>query len=198
MNKKIIIVTGYLAAGKTTFALKLSKELGVPCFSKDLLKLALSRSILVNNREESKQLSAATFDAIAFITEKFMETGNPLIIEANFVMTENHNKLKEGDALKALAETYGYQVLTYLFLGDLHVLCDRFNEREKTPERAEVHRMGDMPFTYDAFEKVISPLGDFNIGGEIVKINATDFNAVDFGKHLETAHSFINTIFTSI
>lgn len=191
MNKKIIIVTGYLAAGKTTFALKLSKELNVPCFSKDLLKIALSRSILVNNREESKQLSAAAFDAIAFITEKFMETGNPLIIEANFVMGENHNKRKEGDALRELATRYGYRILTYLFLGDLHVLCDRFNERENSPERAEVNRMGGMPFTHDAFEEMVSPLGDFNIGGEIVKIDTTDFNAINFGTYLETARSFI-------
>lgn len=135
MNKKIIIITGYCAAGKTTFSLELSKELKIPCFNKDLLKIAINRSIPINNRDDSKHLSAATFDAIAFITEKFMETENPLIIEANFVMNENHNKLREGDVLKTLVERYGYQTLTYLFLGDLRVLHKRFVEREKQPER---------------------------------------------------------------
>ncbi len=38
MSGKIIIIEGYLASGKSTFARKLSKETGVPCFIKDTFK----------------------------------------------------------------------------------------------------------------------------------------------------------------
>jgi len=192
MNSKIIIVAGYVAAGKTTFALNLSKELNIPCFSKDLLKLAISRSIPVNNREDGKRLSAATFDAIAFITEKFMETGMPLIIEANFVMTENHNNIREGETLKLLIDKYGYQTLTYILLGDSRVLCDRFNEREKTPERGEANKIG-IEISYENYDRYIIPLGDFTVGGEIIKIDTTNFNTVDFKSHIESARKFINS-----
>jgi adenylate kinase family enzyme len=39
MCKKLIIIAGYVAGGKTTFSLKLSKELSIPCFNKDLIKI---------------------------------------------------------------------------------------------------------------------------------------------------------------
>ena len=189
MNKKIIIVAGYLAAGKTTFALELSKKLHIPVFCKDLIKIALNRNILVDNRDDSKRLSAATFDAIAFITERIMETSNPLITEANFVMNGNHGGIKEGEVLKTLVEKYGYQALTYVFVGDTRVLCDRFNEREKTSKRGEANKLGT-ELSYEDYEKYIAPLGDFSIGGKIIKIDATDFSAVDFEKYIETARIF--------
>lgn len=190
MNRKIIIVAGYLAAGKTTFSLRLSKELGLPVFCKDLLKIALSRSLPVNNRDESKRLSAATFDAMAFITERFMETGRPLIIEANFVMTANHNGLREGDCLKALTVRYGYQILTYVFHGDIDILCERFNEREKRPERGDANRAESL---YDCgqFAQTVIPLGDFDIGGQVIRIDTTDFKTINFDRHIETARKFL-------
>lgn len=193
MNKKIIIVAGYVATGKTTFSLKLSQALGIPYFSRDLLKIALSRSIPVNSRDASNQLSAATFDALEFITEKFMETGFPLIIESNFVIGENHNKIKEGDTLKTLTKRYDYQTLTYIFLGDLRILYKRFIERDKLPTRGQANQMWD-EINFEDFKKGISPLGDFTIGGEIVKIDTTDFGTVDFESHIETARLFMNSI----
>ncbi|MDR2888519.1 MAG: ATP-binding protein [Lachnospiraceae bacterium] len=192
MNRKLIIIAGYLAAGKTTLSLKLSNELGIPVFCKDLLKIALSRSLPVNNRSESKRLSAATFDAIAFITERFMETGQALIIEANFVMAENHNQLREGDVLKELIKRYDYQALTFVLHGDVGILCKRFNEREKLPERGDANR-AEAPYDCDLFAETVIPLGDFDIGGEIIKIDTTDFSAVDLDLYVETARRFVNS-----
>ena len=39
MIPRIIIVTGYLASGKSSFALRLSKELNVPYFIKDTFEV---------------------------------------------------------------------------------------------------------------------------------------------------------------
>ena len=49
MNNKIIIVEGYLASGKSTFALKLSESLTIPYFIKDTFKIALCENISVND-----------------------------------------------------------------------------------------------------------------------------------------------------
>ena len=60
MNNKIIIVAGILAGGKTTFSQRLSKELGIPCLNKDLIKIELNKNIEINNREDSIKLSITT------------------------------------------------------------------------------------------------------------------------------------------
>lgn len=190
MNKKIIIIAGYSAAGKTTFAARLSREAGIPYFSKDMVKIALNRSFPVENREDSKQLSAIAFDAMAFNAERFMEVGLPLIIEANFVMKENHNGLREGDALRGLIARYGYQALTYVFLGDMAVLYERFAARDVLPQRGVANKMWGR-FSFEDYREFCLPLGEFNIGGEIVKIDATDLDAVDFCKYIKIAHTFL-------
>ena len=82
--KKIIIIEGYLAAGKSTFALKLSKKVGVPYLSKDSFKTALCKNIRIRNREESSMYSMITFEGILYVTEKMMEREYPIIIEGNF------------------------------------------------------------------------------------------------------------------
>ena len=111
MNKKIIIIAGYLASGKSTFALRLSEKISVPYLIKDTFKSAICTSIPITNREDGRRFSAATFDAIAYVAERFMETGYPLIIEGNFVMG-GYMKLNEGEVIKSLIEKYNYQSLT--------------------------------------------------------------------------------------
>jgi broad-specificity NMP kinase len=98
MCKKLIIITGYVAGGKTTFSLKLSKELNIPCFNKDLIKIEMGKNFSVNNREDSKHLSVATFNIMMHILENFMKVGQPLIIESNFGYTN-------GDAIKELLKS---------------------------------------------------------------------------------------------
>ena len=191
MNRKIIIIAGYLASGKSTFALRLSQEVMIPYLIKDTFKSAICTNIPITNREEGSRFSAATFDAIAYVTERFMETGFPLIIEGNFVMG-GHMKTNEGNVIKSLIEKYDYQSLTYIFWGDTRVMCDRFNSREKLPERGQANQVfGEL--TYEVFEKWLPPLANFSVGGKIVKIDTTDFEKVDFDKHIETARLFLSS-----
>ena len=189
--KKIIIIAGYLASGKSTFALRLSKEINVPYFIKDTFKSAICAKIPITNRDEGRRFSAATFDAIMYVTERFMETGYPLIIEGNFVLG-GYMKANEAEMINALIEKYDYQSLTYIFVGDTSVMCDRFNERERLPERGQANQVFS-EMTHEDFSKLLPPLGDFIVGGEIIKIDTTDFDKVDFENHIETARLFLNT-----
>lgn len=132
MNKKVIIIEGYLASGKSTFALQLSKQINVPYLVKDTFKIALCEKVSITNRDESSIFSAVTFDAMMYVME-----------------------------------------------------------REKTFERGQVNKIGvDVP--YDVFDKWCRNLDNFDIGGEIVRVDTTDYNTVDFNHYIEFARQFIS------
>jgi len=189
MNKRIIIVAGHLAAGKTAFALRLSKELNVPCFIKDTFKEAICKSAPVTNREAGKLFSAVTFDAMTYAAGRLMEAGFPLILEGNFVPVEVKAADEEG-IIEELIRKHGYGSLTFILIGDPRVLHERFTRREALPERGSANNIFS-EFTYEDFLRSAEALGRFNAGGEIVNIDTTDFNAVDFDKYIEAARAFM-------
>ena len=61
MKKRTVLITGDLAAGKTTFAKKLSKHLGIDAICKDEIKEILAETVGFSNRAENKRLSQAAF-----------------------------------------------------------------------------------------------------------------------------------------
>ena len=189
MNKKMIIIEGYLASGKSTFARRLSREINVPYFVKDTFKIALCDSVKITNWEESSRFSAVTFDAMMYVTERLMETGYPIIIEGNFAPL-GIKKVDEAGVIKALIDKYSIQTLTYKFVGDTRILHKRYIKRDKLPERGQVNAMvGDIP--YDDFNRYCHNLDTFDVGLEIIKINTTDFFKVDFDSYIEAARLFI-------
>lgn len=192
MNKKIIIVEGYLASGKSTFALQLSKAINVPCFIKDTFKTALCKNVSIENRKESSLFSAVTFDAMMYVTERLFETGSPAIIEGNFV-PGGVKKVDEAGAIKELIDKYGYTSLTFQFMGDTQTLYKRFVEREKTIERGRANRIG-MDVSYSIFDQWCHNFDDFNVGGKIVQVDTTDFARVDFDTYIESAKRFMGEI----
>lgn len=84
-KRKAIIIRGYLASGKSTFAQRLSGELRIPCLIKDTFKSALCSSITIADRKESSRFSTVAFDGMMYVTERMFETGFPILLEGNFV-----------------------------------------------------------------------------------------------------------------
>ncbi len=189
MSGKIIIIEGYLASGKSTFARKLSKETGVPCFVKDTFKIALCKSVGLLSREESSRFSVVTFDGIMYAAERLIETGNPVIIEGNFTPA-GVKKTNEAGEIRRLIEKYGCSPLTFKFMGSTRVLFQRFVNREGSPERGQANTM-QIPFSYEDFSTWCHNLDNFDVGGEIIRIDTTDFDAVDFDKYTALARKFL-------
>jgi len=71
-------------------------------------------------------------------------------------------------------------------------MCDRFNAREDTPERGQANQVF-AKLTYEECEKLLPPLGEFTVGGKVIKVDTTDFGKVDFERHIETARSFFES-----
>ena len=185
----IIVVTGYLASGKSTFTHRLSKALRIPYLVKDTFKIALCESASIISRDESSRYSVVTFDGMMYVAERLIETGHPIIIEGNFVPVGMKMK-DEAGTIKKLIDKYDCRSLVYKFVGDTWVLHKRYLERDKLPERGQVNAMlGDIP--YGDFDKLCRNLDAFDIGGVTVNIDTTDFEKVDFDHHIEMARKFV-------
>ena len=191
MNNKIIIVEGYLASGKSTFALKLSESLKIPYFIKDTFKIALCENISVNDRNESSRFSAVTFDAMMYAIERLFEVGYPVIIEGNFV-PEGVKRIDESKIIRGIINKYSCKPLVFKFSGDTKILHRRFIERERLPERGQVNKMGFEP-SYTEFDAWCHNLDKFDVGGKVIKIDTTDFSKVNFERYIEVARLFIDS-----
>ena len=190
MNKKIIIVEGYLASGKSTFALHLSETIGVPYLIKDTFKSALCKHIEIDDRSESSKFSVVTFDAMMYVVERLMETGCSIIIEGNFAPS-GMKKVDEAGEIKRLIEKYEYSSLTYKFKGDTKVLHKRFVEREDTAERGQANKLG-FEVKHEDFDRWCHKLDPFDVGGRVIEVDTTDFSKVDFVGYVNIAKGFIN------
>ena len=69
MKDLLIVVSGAPGAGKTTVAVPLAQELGLPLFAKDTIKEALGAVLGAKNMTESKQLGAAAIEVLFALIE---------------------------------------------------------------------------------------------------------------------------------
>jgi predicted kinase len=189
MNGKLIIIEGYLASGKSSFARRLSKVLNIPYFVKDTFKIALGANLSIDYQTEGRRFSAVTFNAMMYAAERMMETGVPFIIEGNFVPA-GVKPVDEAGVIKALTEKYDCKPLTFKFTGDTRVLHRRYVERNDSPERGDANRFYDET-PYDVFERYCRNLDAFGVGGDVIGVDTTDFSAVDYGYLIEQARFFM-------
>ena len=191
-ENRIILIEGYLASGKSTFAERLSRELHIPCLIKDKFKTALCSSICIADRRESSRFSVVTYDGMMYVAERMLEVGFPLILEGNFVPAGVEGT-DESEVIRTLIHKYVGTSLTFQFRGDTNVLYRRFVEREETPERGQANKIGT-PVAFQVFDKWCHNLDAFDAGGEVVKVDTTDFVQVDYGKLTKTAKRFLGGI----
>jgi len=125
------------------------------------------------------------------VYETLTEVGLPVIIEGNFVYGDM-KKVDEAGVIKALADKYAYETLTFKFSGDTRILYERYIERNKSPERGDANRDFTEP-SYDDIANYCRKLSGFNIGGKIIKIDTTDFAKVNFDAHIKKARLFYNS-----
>lgn len=108
--KKLLLITGDLATGKSTFSNVLAKRYQITVFQKDSIKEVLGDYIGFANREENLKLSRTTMGLMFYIFEQFTKQGKALILEANF----HEEELKR---LHEIAGENGYQILTLVLRG---------------------------------------------------------------------------------
>lgn len=166
--KRIILITGDLATGKTTFSKILSKRYSVEAYNKDTIKEILGDTVGFKNREENLRLSHATVEIMTFLFKIYAPYGHDLILEANF-----HKK--EVVTIEEIAKEYGYSVLTLNLVADEKVLYERFRNRIQNENRHPVHQTAGLN-TFDAFCEYIEKSRDDVELSDSMTVDATDFS----------------------
>lgn len=135
--QKLILITGDLAAGKSTLAKKLSQSLNILHFTKDVLKEVLSDVIGFSNRQENKKLSVASVNVMNHIFNQYALLKQDLILEANFHKDEI-------ETLQNLANQNNYKVIILYLQGNPDTLFERFSNRIKNENRHPTHCTSDI------------------------------------------------------
>lgn len=164
---KLLILTGDLAAGKSTFADVLSKRYGVTCVQKDPIKEILGDTIGFTGRAENLKLSGAAMQLMAFAFRCSAAAGQDLILEANF-------RRPDLEALYAIAEEYGVSLLTVKITARMDIIYERYLHRMNHENRHPVHL--STPFeTIEPFAEYIEGIRAVPLDGEVIEICADDF-----------------------
>ena len=178
--KKLILIGGVLAGGKSTFSHIVGERFGISVVNKDRVKEILGDNIATANREENKKLSVIAFELMSYLAEG---EGEALILESNFKDYE----LKE---LKEKCARDGCETLSLFLDGDDVVLHSRFHKR-LTENRHPVHKSQDFTRLED-FTDTLNELRRAEYFGEMIRVDCTDFSYQSDEALFEKIKVFLN------
>ncbi|MBU1033248.1 ATP-binding protein [Patescibacteria group bacterium] len=169
----LIIISGHPCTGKTTLSRKISNKLKLPLISKDDIKESLFDSLGVKDREWSRKLGIASFDLMYQFIETLLLGNTSFIVETPLKPEFDNEKFLN------LQRKHDFEVLQIICNTDDAVLFERFKKRTESGERHPGH-VDDQ--NYDMFKDGLlkdkhEPL---NISGEIIEIDTTNFNSIDY------------------
>lgn len=178
--RKIILIGGVLAAGKSTYANIIKEKFDLTVVTKDRLKEILGDNIYVKTREENKKLSVICFDLLKYLLECNKST---IVFESNF-------KDYELTELKILCDELNYEVLSLVFDADDEILHQRFLKR-LDENRHYVHKSQDFSNIND-FIPVLNQLREVSYFGKIIKITCNDFSYQEDEELITEIRNFIS------
>lgn len=167
MNR-LLLITGDLATGKSTFSTILSNRYNSCVFNKDTLKEAMSDTIGFTNREENLRLSAAAMELMLLIFKEFAGFGKDLILEANFHKADL-------DRFHEIARANQYEVLILVFRGDVEILHKRYVNRIENENRHPVH-LSTTLHIFEDFKAYLEDARKEAIDGNVISVRADDFS----------------------
>ena len=177
--RKLIIITGDLAAGKSTLAAALSEQLQIPYLTKDALKEIACDIIGYQNREENSLLSKTATDDMVYFFKQCALVGNDLILEANF-------RTQELEEIKEIADEYEYRVAVIVLTGDIPLLYQRFLDR--LPDRHIAHRSLNLDYSLERFTDYINEIRNEDL---LFPSHSLDMTDLDEDEVTEKALDFI-------
>lgn len=165
---KLLLITGDLATGKSTFARILSQRYQINVFCKDVFKEILGDTIGFSNRQENLKLSVASAALMRMIFTEFCQLDKDVILESNF-------RQAELDLLHDIATEFSYDVLTVQVQADLQILHQRFLNRLHNENRHPVHACGGFE-DFDTFCAYVTRQRELTPPGNCIRLCADTFD----------------------
>lgn len=166
--RKLLLLTGDIAAGKSTFSEQLSERYRIPAFQKDAIKEVLADHTGFKNREENSRLSRAAVALMGHIFQRCAEGGGDMILEANF-------RAQEIQKLHIIAKEKHYDVLTLVLRGDTDILYQRYVHRVKYEDRHPAHLTVNLEEKTDFARCTEFLRRECAAGDVIIDVDASDF-----------------------
>jgi predicted kinase len=176
----IIIVSGPPCTGKTTLGKRIAQEFQLPFVNKDDIKESLFNRLGWKDDNWSRMLSLASYDLLYYFIVAQIAVGRSLVVEGNFKPEVDTEKIL------ALKEHFDFEPLQIQCQARGKVLARRFKARIGQRHAGHVdHEI------YERLKPVLlkgkhDPL---NVGGQVIEVDTTDFQAIDYGKIFEAIRS---------
>lgn len=194
MKKCMLLLAGYPATGKSRMCnLILEKYPQFQTVNQDELKEEKWDEYGFNNLEEKTKVENMAWSEYYAIIEEKMKQDESIISDYPF-------SDKQKGRLSALSETYGYEVITIRFIGDIEHLYEVSRKRDLEQSRHLGHLVScyhkgdvledrtkaDCLVTYQIFrDRCLHKGYDKFHMGHLIEVDVSDFSKVDYGQILE-------------
>ena len=169
----LMIVSGFSCTGKTRLARKIGKKFSLPVFGRDDFQESLYDSLGYSDRQWSKKLGIVSYCLLYLATEKILDSSNSVIIESNFKIKPDTEKLKK---IKDKYQCYLLQVHCHV---EIPLALSRFKHRATSGERHPGHVDSliddEMEFNFKQGGYEILDICDTTI-----KVDTTNFETIDY------------------
>ncbi|MFN8491079.1 MAG: ATP-binding protein [Caldilineaceae bacterium] len=181
----VVLISGLPCTGKTTLGRRLAQELSLPFVHKDGIKELLFDHLGWQDRAWSKALGRVSSELLYYFAEVQLAAGRSLLLESNFDPTFATPKFR------ALQTQYGFTPVQIFCKAADAVLLQRFQQRAESGERhpGHVDHLNYAEFQAIMQQGVLAPLA---IGGELIEVDTTDFQQVDYTKLITALRTTMN------
>ena len=173
MKSTLIIISGFSCTGKTILARKIGEYFSLPAIGRDDIKESLYDSLGYSDRDWSKRLGVASYRLLYLMTEKILRSGSSIIIESNFKVKSDTEKLEK---LKDKYQCYLLQIHCHVAIP---LALSRFKNRATSGERHPGHvdhlNYDEMEFNFKQ--------GGYEILGvcdRTLKVDTTNFEQINY------------------